>query len=315
MCALFGYLDYGHKVSAVFLKKLVQLLANASEERGAHASGIAYKKGDSLTIYKRPKPAHKMRFHVPPGTNAVMGHTRFTTQGSQKLNYNNHPFRGYADKEFALAHNGVLYNDHALRMEKHLPDTKIETDSYIAVQLIEAQKKLDFASLREMAETVMGGFTFTILDIENGLWFVKGDSPLYLIHFPELGLYVYTSTKEIMVKALFHTPLQWIPYEVVDADDGDLIHIAKDGAVTRDAFQPDSYMADYRWSFRSLRGFCRFDDKEEEEYAPLYEMAGYFGIDREEIEYLREVGCTYDEIEEYLMCPDAFEEALMNGEF
>ena len=55
--------------------------------------------------------------------------------------------------------------------------------------------------------------------------------------------------------------------------------------------------------------------RRKDDYAPLYEMAGYFGVDREEIEYLREMGCTYDEIEEYLMCPDAFEEALMNGEF
>ena len=44
-------------------------------------------------------------------------------------------------------------------------------------------------------------------------------------------------------------------------------------------------------------------------------MAGYFGIEREEIDYLREMGCSYDEIEEYLMCPDAYEEALIAGEF
>ena len=156
MCALFGYLDYGHKVSIRFLQKLVQALANASEVRGTHASGIAYMQNNSLTIYKRPKPAHKMHFRLPAGTAAVMGHTRYTTQGSQKQNYNNHPFRGHAGTDFALAHNGVLYNDHALRLEKHLPDTKIETDSYIAVQLIEAEKALNFSAIRSMAEAVLG---------------------------------------------------------------------------------------------------------------------------------------------------------------
>ena len=61
-----------------------------------------------------------------------------TTQGRASRNRNNHPFFGEAGGElFALAHNGVLWNDDILRRSKHLPKTKIETDSYIAVQLIE----------------------------------------------------------------------------------------------------------------------------------------------------------------------------------
>ena len=36
----------------------------------------------------------------------------------------------------ALAHNGVLYNDKELRREQHLPLTSIETDTYVAVQLL-----------------------------------------------------------------------------------------------------------------------------------------------------------------------------------
>ena len=111
MCALFGWLDYKGVVSDRLLKKLTQALANAAEERGTDASGIAYVKSDKVTIYKRPKPAHKLRFNAPNGTRAVMGHTRMTTQGNEKFNYNNHPFYGHADVDFAFAHNGVLYND------------------------------------------------------------------------------------------------------------------------------------------------------------------------------------------------------------
>ena len=111
MCALFGWLDYKGIVSDKLLKKLTQALANAAEERGTDASGIAYVKSDKVTIYKRPKPAHKIRFNAPNGTRAVMGHTRMTTQGNEKFNYNNHPFYGHADVDFAFAHNGVLYND------------------------------------------------------------------------------------------------------------------------------------------------------------------------------------------------------------
>lgn len=163
MCALFGWLDYKHIIPYKVLKKLTQALANAAEERGTDASGISYIKDDRVTIFKRPKPAHKIRFNVPEGTTAVMGHTRLTTQGNQKFNQNNHPFYGHADKEFAFAHNGVLYNDHELHKTKNLPDTNIGTDSYVAVQLIEQQGKLDFEILKNMAETVQGNFNFTYI--------------------------------------------------------------------------------------------------------------------------------------------------------
>jgi len=172
MCALFGFLDYGKRVPWRILQKLVQALANASEVRGHHAAGIAYNRDDTLTIFKRPKPAHKLHFRIPEGTAAVMGHTRLTTQGDQKHNYNNHPFRGDAGTEFALAHNGVLYNDLTLRSKLRLPDTYIETDSYIAVQLIESKKELTFDSMRYAAEQVRGYFTFTILDRQDNLYFI-----------------------------------------------------------------------------------------------------------------------------------------------
>ena len=56
---------------------------------------------------------------------------------------------------------------------KHLKG--IETDSYIAVQLLEKCKALDFQSLKCMAEKVEGSFVFTVLDRKNSIWFVKGE--------------------------------------------------------------------------------------------------------------------------------------------
>lgn len=40
---------------------------------------------------------------------------------------------------FALAHNGVLMNDGELQQKYRLPKTNIQTDSYVAVQLLEKQ--------------------------------------------------------------------------------------------------------------------------------------------------------------------------------
>ena len=307
MCALFGFLDFGHKVPFAVLQKLVQALVNASEVRGNHAAGIAYNQGDHLTIYKRPKPAHKLHFKLPKGTSAVMGHTRFTTQGSEKQNYNNHPFRGNAGTDFALAHNGVLYNDHELRILEDLPQTEIETDSYIAVQLLEKQGTLNFDSLRYVGEHVRGSFTFTILDRDNTLYIIKGESPLYLVHFKELGLYVYTSTPDIMKKAIKQTALRFLSYEVINITDGDLLKISSGGEITRDTFDllPE-YLPRRAWFPSAMRQYDPEDALEE-----LLEMCGYFGVSEDVILYLHEMGCTYDEIEEYLWNPSVLNDELM----
>ena len=166
MCAVFGFLDYKGKVSNAVLKKLIHYLSIAAEVRGTDATGIAYVRDGSIVTYKKPKPAHKVKLFFPRDTRAVIGHTRFTTQGSEKRNCNNHPFEGHCGTEsFALAHNGVLYNDRKLRREQHLPPTSIETDSYVAVQLLEQGQQLDKENIRRTVELVEGSFVFTILEM------------------------------------------------------------------------------------------------------------------------------------------------------
>lgn len=310
MCALYGYLDYGKRVPWRTLQKLVQALANASEVRGHHAAGIAFNRDNTLTIFKRPKPAHKLHFRIPQGTAAVMGHARLTTQGDQKYNYNNHPFRGHAGTDFALAHNGVLYNDDQLRKQLNMPLTKIETDSYIAVQLIESQKELTFDSLRYMAETVRGYFTFTLLDRANNLYFVKGESPLYLIHFPFLGLYVYSSSKAIMLAAFKQIPARFPKYEVIEVKEGELLRVAPDGKITRSNYtvQSDYYINSRHWFGSYLCGWDKPEkgNCDEDDYMLLIELSGYYGVDPEDIRYLREQGIGYDEIEGFLCDPESY---------
>lgn len=184
MCAIFGFLNHGNKVSNSVLKKLIRALSVEAEVRGTDATGISYVNNGKIVTFKKAKPAHKVNLYFPKGTTSVIGHTRFTTQGSEKQNYNNHPFE--SEKGFALAHNGVLYNDKELREKYMLPDTKIETDSYIAVQLLGNQKTVDFESIKTVAEIVEGSFVFTILRNDNTLFLVKGSNPLTLYHFSEL---------------------------------------------------------------------------------------------------------------------------------
>lgn len=297
MCALFGWLDYKHIIPYKVLKKLTQALANAAEERGTDAAGISYIRDGQVVIYKRPKPAHKIHFNAPDGTTAIMGHTRLTTQGNQKFNQNNHPFPGHVDKEFAFAHNGVLYNDVELRKTKNLPDTHIETDSYVAVQLIEQQKKLDFNSLKNMAETVQGNFTFTILDEENSLYIVKGSNPMCLLHFEMLGLYVYASTESIMKKALKKINMLSFPYTKIETSHGDIIRIDNRGNISRSEFERKE---DFRYA-----SFMRYYDDWEDDYYTqheqlLLEMCNCYGIDENDVIMLLDYGYSADEIEDML---------------
>ena len=302
MCALFGWLDNKGIVPYKTLKKLTQALANAAEERGTDAAGISYIKDGKVTIYKRPKPAHKLRFNIPDGTKAVMGHTRMTTQGNEKFNYNNHPFLGKADKSFAFAHNGVLWNDSELRQEKQLLPTHIETDSYVAVQLIESQGRLDFDSLKYMSETVEGNFTFTVLDEDNALYIVKVNNPMYLIHFETLGLYIYASTESIMKKALKKVFLDKFSYKRIDTVDGDILRIDCNEVITRSAFE--MHQSSY------LKGW-----HDHSEYYSMYEdlllaYCGLYGVDTKEVELLLDYGYSCDEIEEMLMDTDLLREAI-----
>ena len=203
MCCLFGILDYGHKLSRKEKTKILSVLSVACEERGTDATGIAYNSGGSLKVYKRPLPAHLLWFKVYEDTNLVMGHTRMTTQGSERFNQNNHPFSGQAgNTNFALAHNGVLSNDKRLRRQYDLPATKIETDSYIAVQLLEAAGEISFQSLADMAEKLEGSFTMSVLTDDDTLYVVRGDNPFTLFHFEKLGFYIYASTEPILKTAL-----------------------------------------------------------------------------------------------------------------
>lgn len=295
MCAIYGFLKYKGICSNGLMKKLIKNLSIAAEVRGVDATGISYIKNGNVATFKKAKPAHKVKLKFPKGTNAVIGHTRHTTQGNQKLNFNNHPFEGEcADAKFALAHNGVLWNDKNLRKEHKLPETHIETDSYIAVQLVESQNKLDFESLKYMAEEISGSFMLTLLRDDNTLFLVKGDNPIALYHFEALGLYVYASTPEILNEALKKTGICGV-YEEIKMYDGDILAIYPDGTREESEFMPDySWYNNYNFSNNWYTATA--EENEEEEISSLLVWFEYYGFTVEDIYLMLDGGYTTEEI-------------------
>ena len=233
-----------------------------------------------------------------------MGHTRMTTQGDARKNRNNHPFLGCVEnKPFALAHNGVLWNDGILRRAKHLPKTRIETDSYVAVQLIEQKNALDFLSLKDMAETVEGSFTFTVLDQRENLYFVKGDNPLCLYYYPHCGLYLYASTEAILNRALKRLHLPVGKPERVELNCGDILKLRPTGQMDRSSFDATNLLCP--WSSFSLYPVQRETVPQQRRAEPEYldtlkGVAAYYGYEPSSIDELLDVGFSTDDIEEIL---------------
>lgn len=287
MCCLFGLLDTQHCLSGAKKAALLHALASAAEARGTDASGFAYHTQGKLVIRKAPVPGHLLRFQIPDDTTTVMGHTRMTTQGNERFNRNNHPFRGKTkDGVFALAHNGALWNDRELRETQKLPATNIETDSYIAVQLIEQKKALDFSSLKYMAEQVEGSFTFTILDAADGLYIVKGDSPFCLLHEPRLGLFVYASTGEILREALDAARMPMNGAERITIDSGEIVRIGRESGIQRAGFD---FARLYHYPHRTVS----YSDE-------LREAAAWMGYPPELIDNFLSRGYPPEELEELL---------------
>lgn len=296
MCSLFGIIDYSNTLNRHKFNMLLKVLSVECEVRGTDASGIAYNCNDRLSIYKRPLAASAMTFRLPYNVHTVTGHTRMTTKGSEDKNINNHPFFGRAGNTgFALAHNGVIYNDETLRIKNALPETQIETDSYIAVQLLEKYDDISSAAISEMAEQLSGSFCFSILTDNDDVYLVKGNNPLHIYECG--GFYVYASTKDILDNTLRKCRIR--PYRTIELEQEEILHINNDGSTDKVRFRLKNTFSSYSsYLWEDFYGY------EQNDIDYLIEYAGYFGVTEETVMFLHDMGYTADEIEELLYEPE-----------
>jgi len=305
MCCLFGFYDLNASLPPKVKNKLLRELSIAAEARGKDATGIAYVADHELKSFKIGKPAHKVKLFVPGKGNVVLGHTRASTFGSPKFNENNHPFYGQAGQDsFFLAHNGILFAPEYLRLKYSLPKTAIETDSYVAVQLLNRYKQLDMQALKEMSEAVDGSFNFTVLVGNGDLYFIKGDCPLTIAFFEEIGLYVYASTPTILCRALKKTGLDGITPKMIDLKCGDILRIGSDGETESGTFETFSYSSWY--PLRSLSKPYEVNSSLHE----LLEIAQILNVSTDEVQDALDSGFTVDEILDMLENPKLSDRTL-----
>ena len=188
-------------------------LLELSEERGPHATGIAWvnRKGEHR-LFKRPIPASEfvrdkafgeVLGDVDNRVTVLMGHTRFVTRGNAAVNENNHPLR---TGNCLVTHNGTILNAdylfHRFRFSRHA-----EVDSEIIGRIADdsiADGCIDVNALRERLALCRGQMSAVIVaktDPETVV-ILKGNKPLKLIYHPKLDAVFYASSAKYLQAAL-----------------------------------------------------------------------------------------------------------------
>ena len=123
-----------------------------------------------------------------------------------------------------------------------------------------------------------------------------------LLHFAQLGLYIYASTESILKKALQKSGFHKYPFEVLNIEEGTILEIDRYGFLTCSTFEVQE-------SFRFGKWYNWYDELEEEYYTQqeelLLEMCSCYGVTEEDVLLLLDYGYSADEIEE-MLCDTTF---------
>lgn len=143
-----------------------------------------------------------------------------------------------------------------------------------------------------------GHFTFTVLDQENNLHFIKGNNPLVIYHYPTVGLYLYASTEEILEAATESLGIQQWTKEVIRPRQGEILRIDCKGNRAVSKFDDTRLSQFSRWLF----SYDPYDPLEcEHEYWELLEeIAPSLGVAEKEVQTLARAGYSAFEVEELL---------------
>ena len=122
-----------------------------------------------------------------------------------------------------------------------------------------------------------------------------------------MNVNIYASTTAILTAALKAVKLA-VRCEEVPVNDGNIIRIDSDGKLSVSTFEAQVQHFDWHYLYR-LYGYD-FEDKDEDYTNDLLMICGCYGVAREDVELLLELGYSTDEIEEMLLDSDLFEQTM-----
>jgi amidophosphoribosyltransferase len=159
----------------------------ALQHRGQESAGISVSDGTDITVYKDlGLVAQVFDESILAGLvgNIAVGHTRYSTTGSNKWENSQPVFRHLGDNGIALAHNGNLTN--TLDLAAQLGPLAATTDSELMTEAIAREMRNGDQSLEDALATISptfeGAFTLTVMDQATlvGLRDARGFRPLCL---------------------------------------------------------------------------------------------------------------------------------------
>lgn len=218
MCGIFGYIGEAHTSRQSLLNKFVEHLFHQSETRGTHSTGFSARwPSGHIVADKLPyrgsvfcEMSGKFRLIKNKMPTTFIGHTRYGTGSSPKINNNNHPFTG---QNFHMVHNGVIpsWRDIAKR-EKLSEAMTSETDSEVILRLLEKRQRTETTStlkknIEWILNNVWGNMAVALLDVNSPhIWLFRNDNPINIFMVPE-GMFgptsflFFASTKKIFEDA------------------------------------------------------------------------------------------------------------------
>ena len=267
MCGIAGFcLNPKHKSNTSDIAS--QMLLDI-EHRGQHATGAAWinPKSGSRVITKAPIAASqfigtKAGRKVCQGANTAILHTRWATQGSPKINDNNHPIpRG----KIVVTHNGHISNDKALFKQLKV-DRVAQVDSEAVAALIAFAASHPTEYLPQIRGTA--ALAWITAGEGNILHLARVSSSPLWIGQTSKGSLVYGSTQETIENAsvVLDEDLEW----QYTASEGDYFKV-KDGKIVEfKQFTPTKDSFSSSWDYRTYR-----DDKWDKYYDDEHSMLNF----------------------------------------
>ena len=190
---------------ANFLTLLEEGSQTNGDATGVFGERFTWKKPIAYDDLKDKKVSALKKCIRQDSTNWLVGHNRFTTQGTEKKNENNHPFD---NNTCTVVHNGCLSNDDALKRTHDLT-YEAETDSAVIPALIEKfvnSGVSEVDALKNTAELLTGSYSVVVKMRKSGrlFYFKNGSTSFTFVRMTDYegNSTVYGSTSANSLKEL-----------------------------------------------------------------------------------------------------------------
>lgn len=242
MCGIYGMLLLNGAAPEPRHRDILIRLAIANQVRGNDATGLSFAKENSIVYFKHNIPARdfvnfdgavkviKDGFDTKIGGKlySIIGHTRQKTQGTEKIQGNNHPIRCGS---LIGVHNGCISNDNNIftwleHVDKHKVNRIAQVDSEAIFALInhyarcfkdefysaainnnQLYKSPITEAIKKAVPKLRGSMACAVQDSENpkAVWLFRTCNPTAIYHYKKENIIIFASTANSIEDAVAPT--------------------------------------------------------------------------------------------------------------